>query len=195
MSSKVLLTEAEITLDIVNVLKRPERMSKATYKKLDIVGMVLAYPMAVIAILLYTRNVYDYAYAWFILVFAVLMLGWKLFKWLRRKNRVKSVSISDYRISTETVHSIDEEHYYTKSGGKGCFMIAVDNYWLRFENCKEWVIPKDNYAWSVERRMSDLEIFQSTHRGDTMIVVTHAETNEIVMAYCTDIFTYKNEGN
>ena len=61
-----------------------------------------------------------------------------------------------------------------------------------FENGKEWRVPKENYAWNERFRMSDLGVYKSTHRGDTMLAVTDKRTDTIIVAYNTEIFEYKN---
>ena len=110
---------------------------------------------------------------------------------LRTHYRVKNVSICDYNITREVVHSIHEEHYKT-SGGKYRRSVTVHNYAVRFENGAEWRVPQEVYAWSERLRMSGRGVHESTHRGDTMLIVTDKRTDKIVMAYNTEIFEYKN---
>ena len=68
----------------------------------------------------------------------------------------------------------------------------VRAYIMRFENGKSWNIPKDNYTWSGEHPMSDRTLYQSTHPRDLFLTVTKKDTGEIVMAYPTEYFEYKN---
>ena len=94
----------------------------------------------------------------------------------------------------ETVHSITEEHYRTETGGsiRHRRTEQVNNYIVRFENDKSWRVPKELYNWNERLRCQDLGVYNTTHRGDTMIVVTEKSTGKIAVAYNTNIFEYKN---
>ena len=61
-----------------------------------------------------------------------------------------------------------------------------------FKIGKSWRIPKELYRWNETIRKHDSDIYPTTHRGDTLIVVTKKDNGEIVVAYHTDIFEYKN---
>ena len=117
-----------------------------------------------------------------------------IFNHFRLENQIKNVTINDYIITTEVVHSIAEEHYRVKTGGSIGHRRTeqIDNYIVRLENEKSWRIPKELYRWNERLRKHDSDIYHTTHRGDTLIVVTKKDTGEIVVAYHTDIFEYKN---
>ena len=125
-----------------------------------------------------------------LIVSSVFLTGYSIFQNIRRKNRIKNVTINDYTITTEIVDSTSEEHFLVRNGKYSSRQI--DNYTIRFENKKTWRIPNENHLWSERYRMSDHAVFTSTHRGDTMIVVTKKLTDTVVMAYNTEIFEYKN---
>ena len=95
---------------------------------------------------------------------------------------------------TEVVHSTAEEHYKAETGGsiRHRRTEQINNYIVRFESGKSWRIPKELYRWNERLRMQDRGIYHTTHRGDTLIVVTKKDKGEIVIAYHTDIFEYKN---
>lgn len=188
MDKKQIFTGDEIEKDIITALKNPSGSPEASYEKSkvpqQIVGLVGGVALVVLML------IRPMVVLWTLLALLAFAIGFLIFAFVQHTIRIKKVSVSDYHISTETVHSIDEEHYYIK-GGKYRRGINVNNYVIRFENGKEWRIPKDNYLWSVERPMSDFAIYQCTHRGDTMIAVTKIDTDKIVMAYHTDFFEYK----
>ena len=189
MAKKEKFTSAEIEKDIITALKNPSGEPEGSFEKSKIptriLGIVLCVAYAVLMLIRPTVVLLT------LLVSLLLAIGFSLFKLVKRQIQIKKVSIRDYHVSTEIVHSIDEEHYhYHQKRGKFSRKIPVNNYVIRFENGKEWRIPKDNYLWSTERPMSDFAIHQSTHRGDTMTVVTKADTDNVVMAYHTDFFEY-----
>jgi hypothetical protein len=186
MAKKEILTNAEIEKDIINALKNPPNTPKASFQKMKI-------PCAIIAVLLVVIGfIYPISILWLLLALFIFMIVYAVFAHIKFRNQIKKVSISYYSVTKEVVHSTHEEHYIVRHGNKIRHFEQIDNYTIRFENGKSWRIPKDNYLWSVERPMSDFAIFQSTHREDTLIVVTKKNTDEIVMAYHTDFFEYKN---
>ena len=189
MAQKERVTSVEIEKDIITALKHPSGEPEAAFEKSyaiqKILGIILCVPLAVLTLIRPEVVLLTLVAA------LMITIGVVLFKWVKRRVQIKKVSIRDYRVSTETVHSIDEEHYhYRQKRGKFYRKIPVNNYVIRFENGKEWRIPKDNYLWSVERPMSDFAIHQSTRRGDAMIVVTQTDTDKVVVAYHTDFFEY-----
>ena len=121
------------------------------------------------------------------LIFIVVYLAIGYFY---QKNRTKNLSIDDYEIKNVVISHIKEETYTIRKRN------AIDKtmcvYIMYFENGKSWNIPKDNYLWSGECPMSDRTLYQTTHRGDVFWVVTKKDTCEIVVAYPTEYFEYKN---
>lgn len=186
MKKKLIVTSVEIEKDIINALKKPAEKSKKDSKKGTIPVLLC---MCIVFVI---EFFYPLFILWFLLACMVIAIGVRIFGYCRLKIRIKKVSFNDYQITTEIVHSKKEEHYIVVSGGKWKRSHPVDNYTLRFENGQSWRISKDNYLWSEEYPMSDGVIYQNTHRGDTMIVVTKKKTEEIVMAYHTDFFQYKD---
>ena len=198
MSKKQILTNVEIEKDIVNALENPPYESEDSYQKrqtpkfiilcvLIIINIALAYP---IFLLWETPTLVLFSLLISLIVFFVSWGVFSIFCRIRRRCQIKRVSISDYDITTEVVHSIFEEHYTARRGRY--YTAQIDNYGIRFENQKEWRIPPRNYLWSEFLRMYDSQIYAATHREDTVVVVTDKRTGEIVMAYHTDIFEYVN---
>lgn len=185
MSKKIVITRAEIEKDIINALKQPQEMSKEAYKKLTIPSIIIA------CLLIIIEFVYPIFILWLLLAILISLPVIGIISHFRLKHKIKRVSSDDYDITIETVHSIAEEHYRAERGGKFRRTELVNNYTIRFENGKNWRVPKENYPWSEKLRMSDVGIYKSTHREDVFIVVTKKDTSEIVMAYHTDFFEYK----
>ncbi len=186
MAKKQILTYAEIEKDIIHALKYPPSTSEASYKKGTVPAIILAVFLVVM------EFIYPKLVTLILLAVIVFLIGYGIFNHIRLNNRIKNVSIDDYDIKVETVHSVDEEHYRAERGGKPRRTDAVHNYIIRFENGKEWRMPRENYTWSERLRMHALGVYQTTHRGDSMTVVTKKETGEIVTAYHSDLFEYKN---
>ena len=186
MAKKQIITNAEIEKDIADALKNPPRESEASYKKFNIPAIIIAIVGVVIGLIFPTYIL------WFLLALIAFSIIYCVFYFFRLKNRIKNVTINDYAITTETVNSIDEEHYRARGAGKHARSKRIDNYIIRFENGKAWRIPKELYRWSDDLRMSDFSIHGSTHRGDVFKVVTKKDTCDIAVAYNTNIFEYKN---
>ena len=182
MAKKQLLTNAEIEKDIISALKNPPKESEKSYKRWTIPCIIIAVLLVVI------EFIYPIFILWLLLALTVFLIGYSIFHHLRLKNQIKNVMISDYDITTEIVHSTAEEHYRAETGGSVRHRRTeqVNNYILRFENGKVWRVQKELYSWN------DRGIFNSTHRGDTMIVVTEKSSGGIVVAYNTEIFEYKS---
>ena len=125
-----------------------------------------------------------------IIALIVLPIIWFIISRFRLRHGIKKVSIDDYEV-TEAVVSHTKEEEFVVRYYKHSETILV--YTIYFENGKKWDIPKDNYLWSVERPMSDFAIFQTAHRGDLFTVVSRKENGEIVMAYDTEFFEYKEK--
>lgn len=185
MAKKQILTNVEIEKDIVDAIKNPPKESEAYYKKLTIPAIIIAVILVVI------EFIYPIFILWLLLGMIVFLICAGIFHHFRLKNQIKNVTINDYIITTEVVHSTAEEHYKAETGGKRRRTEQIDNYIVRFENGKSWRIPKELYRWNERLRMQDLGIYRTTHRGDALIVVTKKDTGDIVVAYNTDIFEYK----
>jgi len=188
MAKKQMVTNVEIEKDIVDAIKNPPKESERSYKRFTI-------PAIIIAILLVAIEfVYPIFILWFLLALIVFLICSAIFNHLRLKNQIKNVTINDYIITTEVVHSTAEEHYKAETGGsiRHRRTEQINNYIVRFESGKSWRIPKELYRWNERLRMQDRGIYHTTHRGDTLIVVTKKDKGEIVIAYHTDIFEYKN---
>ena len=191
MANKQILTNVEIEKDIVHAIKHPPRTSEKSYKS----GTLPA--ILIVIFLVVMEFVYPPFILWALLALLVALPVMAIVGRIRLKHRIKHVSIADYEITTETVHSIDEEHFKVERGGGAIRRYrsteTVNNYYIRFENGKIWHLPKELYAWNERLRRGDMGIFNATHRDDRMIVVTKKDTGEIVVAYHTDIFEYSSE--
>ncbi len=187
MAKRQILTNAEIEKDIIAALKKPPNLSKASYKKSTIPGFIIAVFLVVI------EFINPIIILWLLLAMIPILISNIIFNHFRLKHQIQNVTINNYDITTEIVHSTAEEHYKAvRSTGRWRHTEQVDNYNVRFENGKIWHIPKELYAWDERLRNQDLGIYRIAHRGDNMIVVTEKDKGKIVIAYHTDIFEYKN---
>ena len=188
MAKKQIITSVEIEKDIIDAMKNQPKESERSYKSFTI-------PAIIIVILLVVREfIYPIFILWLLLALIVFFICFAIFKHFRLKNEIKNVTINDYIITTEVVHSTAEEHYKAETGGSVRHRRTeqINNYIVRFENGKSWRIPKELYRWNERLRMQDRGVYHTTHRGDVLIVVTEKATDKIVVAYHTDIFEYKN---
>ena len=190
MAKKQILTNKEIEKDIITALKNPPHDSEESHNKTKIIIIIMMLCLIGLSIWLATEIFAKLLIASCLAV-VFFLIGYAIFDSVCLKIKIKKISINDYSVTTEIVHSTAHEHFVIR-GSKYRPSRRVDNYILRFENGKIWRISKDNYLWSVERPMSDFAIYESTHREDTMIVVTKKDSGDIVMAYHTDLFEYRD---
>ena len=174
---QILLTDKEITQDIIGALKNPPHApdSKSDrWIELCILGVIIAIGIF-------------YSILWVLVALLLMLPLYFLGARLLLNHRIKHVCISDYEIKSATVSNTDYE-YMTRSKYHSHI---IQNYTVHFEGGTEWRIPKDNYPWCTERRMSDWAVYKSTHRGDEYIIVVKKKTGKIVMGYSSAFFEYR----
>ena len=181
MIKKQKITENEIKKDIITALKHPYTMNKVSYKKTIVCARII------ICLLLAIIFISTKAFLWTFYLLLVFGFGYVMFYHFRLKIKIKNLSVDDYNITIETVSSVSEDHYRELNCGR-----FINNFVIHFENEKNWRIPKFNYLWNTDHPVSDSAVYQSIHRADSMIVVTNKDTDEIIVAYHTDFFEYKN---
>lgn len=186
MTKREVFTLKEVEYDISYSLKNAPERSESSYKKLLIPCGVLGVLLAILSIFQPKIGLIG------LLILAIVAIVSVIFELLFSKHRVKSVSIDDYEIDTAILSYAEEEHYkQIRAGVNIRHSRKINNYTLHFENGKSFRLPKDNYAWSKERSMSDFAIFHSSHRGDLFIVAVKKDSFEIAMAYPAEFFEYK----
>jgi len=185
VSKKEIFTNNEIEKDIINALKMPADESEASYKKWSI-------PCAIFGCLIGVGGIfYPTILIWVLLALIPLLGAGAIAYRIFLNRRIKKVSVEDHEIKTAVVSHTNEDSYVVRRGGHYSRRETIHVFTIYFEDGKRWDIPKDNYLWSVERPMSDLAIFHAAHRGDVFIVVSRKDDGEIVMAYDTEFFEYK----
>ena len=113
MAKKEKFTSAEIEKDIITALKNPSGEPEGSFEKSKIPTRILG---IVLGVLLLIRPMIA---LWALLAALIVAIGFIIFTLVRRWVQIKKVSIRDYHVSTEIVHSIDEEHYhYHQKRGK-----------------------------------------------------------------------------
>ena len=186
MPKKEIVTLKEIERDIIHSLKKAPEISESTYKKWAIPFGILG---GVFGILTLIQPKIGMTGLLILLMVGIvgIVIETVLFRY-----KIKSVCIEDYKIESAVLSHVEEEHYKVKGAGvKTRHSRLASVYTLHFENGRSLRLPKDNYSWSQERLMSDFAIYQSSHRGDPFIIVVKKDSEEIVMAYPTDFFEYK----
>ena len=184
MPKKQTFTDAEIKKDLIGALKHPPAESERSVNTASWVALGIL--LASLVVIYF----YRLFFLWFLLGTALYSIGFFIFKHQKLKIQIKKLSLADHEITTETVSHTECESYVIR--GTRHRRYTVTRYILHFESKKSFVIPQDNYLWSADTPMSDVVVFNNTHRGDTMTVVTKKSTGEIVVAYNTNLFEYKN---
>ena len=189
VTKKEIFTDAEIEKDIKAAIKAPPDESEDSHKKWLIFMLILA-PFSLLA-LLFIEKLSDFLwyFAWALLIITVLIFP---LSFLYLKIRLKNVSIRDYEVSEDKVFSAEEERYTDVYRTTRLHFRTVKNYNVNFCSGKTWRIPGELYFWSDRYRMKNYKICESTHAGDTMIVVTHRKTKKVIVAYNTELFEYKS---
>ena len=190
MARKQILTNDNIIADIKNILKHPATLSHAEHKKANFPLLIFS-TITLIAIVIF-QNYYKII----LLIDLLFIAAYLIVDFFLKKNKINNVSIDDYEIKEESVSHINEELYSTDH--KIHFSPTVKKihtahvYIMYFENEKSWNIPKDNYTWSKENPLLDQTIYRSTRSGDRFWTVTKKDTGEVIMAYPSEYFEYKN---
>lgn len=186
MPKKEIVTLKEVEHDIKNSIKTAQEIPESSYRK-------WAIPCGILGVLMAILTVFHpkIALLGLFTIIIVAVVG-SIIEIEVRKHKRKSFCIDDYEVAIATLSHTEEEHYKQTGGGvRVRHSKQVNNYILWFENEKIWRVPKNNYTWSKEREMSDCAIYQSSHRGDSFIVVITKVSCDIVMAYNTEFFEYK----
>ena len=188
MPKKQTFTDAEIKKDLICALKHPPAESERSFDTAS--WVVLGIFLASLVVIYF----YRLFLLWLLLGTALFLIGFFIFKHQKLKIQIKKLSLADHEITTETVSHTERESYVVmRPATKGRFRReTIYRYILHFESKRSWVIPTDNYLWNTDTPMSDAVVFNNTHRGDIMTVVTKKSTGEIVVAYNTNLFEYKN---
>ena len=176
------LTNAVIEKDIINFLKQPNKISEDSYNKQQFPAAILGIVIGVLSLIFFKYII------WGLLLLLVYIAAALAFNHLRFRFRAKRVKICDYEIKEEPLSHVCYETY--RQRGRRGYTVHIHT--LHFENGKSWVIPENNYSWSVERQMSEFSVYESAQSGDTFIVVTKKSTGKVFVAYNTRFFEYKN---
>lgn len=190
MERKQILTNDNIKTDIKNIIKRPAQLSRAEYWK-SRKGLLVFDILLILGMLAFQAH-----YKFVLLIGLIFITAYLIVDYFSNKNRMKKVSIDDYEIKKEAVSYIKEESYRTDHKIHISPTVrkihTAHVYIMHFENGKTWNMPKSNYKWSGECPMSDIMIYQTTHRGDLFWTVIEKATDKIVMAYPAEYFEYKD---
>lgn len=185
MTKKQILTDREIEKDIAASIKYPADMTENSYTSWTPIAIVIAGLALVVMI------IKPLLLMWMLLgtLFFAIVLG--IVRHFSLKYRAGQVSLDNYEITVEILHSKDYEHYHIKSHGRCGRGKTVDNYTWRFENGQSWRMPTRIYLWNERYSMARARVHEMLHRGDPVLVVTRKESNEVVAAYPTEIFEYR----
>ena len=189
MEKKQILTDDNILSDIKNILKHPAKLSRIEYRQ----SMIPIWVSSVL--LLIAMLVFQNYYKLVLLLYIVFIAIYLTVDYFRKKTAEKNISIDDYEIKKVAASFVREEVYSTDGINYSYIkrkLKTVYVYIMYFENGKHWNIQKDNYLWSKECPMSDHMLYRLTKCGDVFGVVTKKDTGEIVVAYPTDFFEYKD---
>ncbi len=187
MATKETLTNTEVKDDIITALKYPPKMAKSSY----IISITAVYLIYIIPLILAPVSVSLTLMCFFIVCLGsvLFLIGRSVFIKFYHQSRIKKLTLDDYYICTQIVSDTSKEHYKEFVSGTKHSQ-AAHVYTIHFENGKSWRIPEYNYMWRDAPPMHDRNIYQSTDRNDTMIVVQAKRSKKIVMAYHTNFFEY-----
>ena len=189
MPRKQILTDDNIQTDVKNILKHPANLSRIEWRR-SMIPLLVSSASVLVAMIIFQNH-----YKLVLLAYLIFIVVYLTVEYFRKKSSIKNVDIDDYEIKKVAVSFVREEVYSTEPGSYSYIekkLKTVHVYIMYFENGKSWNIPRDNYLWSKECPMSDRTLYQTTHCGDAFWVVTKKDTGEIVVAYPTDFFDYKN---
>lgn len=180
---KEYVTQKEIEKDVRAALKEFAPNSKASYKRGVVLGIVAGILLGCVVEIHPRLGVY----VLLLILFAVLVSIPVSFFVLRR--RQKRFCIDDYRVAKATVVDRSEEHYVARSRHRSRIVYLCH---VEFDNGEIWLIPKDNFAWSEQARSAPF-LYSIAEPGKTFWIVQRKDTGKIVVAYPTELFTYREE--
>ena len=188
MAGKQTLTNDNILSDIKNIIRHPANLSYAEHRRSK--KPIYVFSAVSLAAMLIFQDYYKLILA-ISLVFIVVYLT---ADYILKRKSAKKVSLDDYEIKKEAVSYVKEEVYITDPSVSRIRekMSEIRVFIVSFESGKKWNIPKDNYLWSKECPMPDRTLNRITHSGDVFWVVTKKDTGEVVVAYPSEYFEYKN---
>ena len=79
-------------------------------------------------------------------------------------------------------------------------LVSVSSEWLNrreviilnFKSSADWEVPYDNYKWSKTYRLTRKGVANTSLQGDTFWIVRLKRSYDVVGAYNTKFFDYKN---
>ncbi len=188
MARKQALTNDNILTDVKNVIKRPANLSRTEHYRSLIPYYVF------ITLMIVAMFIFEHHYKLVLLFSLAFILLYFVIDFIRKKNSIKKISFDGYEVNEEVVSCVKEERYITDHSVSRVRekLSEIHVFVVYFESGKTWNIPKDNYTWSKEFPMSDRAIYQTARQGSLFWTVTKKTTGEIVMAYPSEYFEYKN---
>ena len=183
MDDKIYVTQKEISEDVANKIMTPERESKRSYNISRKITMIIGIALGIAAIV--KPIVIIYILLAFVLFTLMMVIG----SIIVRKIKLTQLKQASFDVTTEMFSHNVWENYIIKRRRQP--NEVVDNYDLVFENGKKFRLPQVNYKWLGDRAISDKNLVESSHRGDTFIVVTEMKSGKIYAVYNTSIFDYK----
>ena len=188
MAKKQIITNDNILSDIKNILRHPANLSHAEHHRSKIPYFVFL-AVSLVAMLIFQNH-----YKLILAISLFFIVAYLAIDYFRKRTSAEKVCLDGYEIKKEAVSYVNEEVYITDHSVSRMRekMSEIRVFIVYFESGKKWNIPKDNYAWSAECPMSDRAIYQTTSQGSLFWTVTKKDTGEIVMAYPTEYFEYKN---
>ena len=188
MTRKQCLTNDNILADIKNILKHPASLSYAEHHRSKAPYFVF------LAVSLAAMLIFQDYYKLILAISLIFIVAYLAIDYVLKRKSAGKVSLDDYEIKREVASHVNEETYVTDHSVSRMRekMSEVRVFIVYFESGKKWNIPKDNYTWSTECPMSDRTIYQTTSQGSLFWTVTKKDTGEVVMAYPTEYFEYKN---
>ena len=189
MAKKQIITNDNILSDIKNILRHPANLSCDEHHRSKIPYFVFL-AVSLVAMLIFQNH-----YKFILAISLAFIVAYLAIDYILKRKSAKKVSLDDYEINKEVVSYVNEETYITDHSLSRMRekMSEIRVFIVYFESGKKWNIPKDNYAWSAECPMSDRAIYQTTSQGSLFWTVTKKDTGEIVMAYPTEYFEYKEK--
>jgi hypothetical protein len=187
MTEKQILTDREIVKDIANAIRYPAEMTEDSYNGWTPIAVVLAGVAVVLTL------VKPMLYAQIMLGSMAAVIVWLIARHLYLRHRARRISLEDYEITVEILHSKDHERYFMSGYGRSGHGKKVYNYTWRFENGQSWRLPQKVYLWSDLYSLASARVHESIHRGDSILVVTKKDGGDVMAAYPMGMFEYRKK--
>ena len=120
-------------------------------------------------------------WAWYGWLCFLLPIAYFAFRIAADRKKQKEILNGGYIVDKDTLVSVSSEWLNRRE-------VII----LNFKSSADWEVPYDNYKWSKTHRLTRKGVANTSLQGDTFWIVRLKSSYDVVVAYNTKFFDYKN---